>query len=88
MSPGKKRHVVVTAGPTREPIDPVRYLSNESSGRMGFEIAAAAARHGDRVTLIAGPVHLRPRRGSVVSTWKPPSICCARPARRSEGPTP
>ncbi|MAB79558.1 MAG: hypothetical protein CMJ89_09430 [Planctomycetes bacterium] len=58
MSPGKKRHVVVTAGPTREPIDPVRYLSNESSGRMGFEIAAAAARHGDRVTLIAGPVHL------------------------------
>jgi len=52
------RHVVVTAGPTREPIDPVRYLSNESSGRMGFEIAAAAARQGDRVTLIAGPVHL------------------------------
>ena len=51
------RHVVVTAGPTREPIDPVRYLSNESSGRMGFEIAAAAARQGDKVTLIAGPVH-------------------------------
>ena len=52
------RHVVVTAGPTREPIDPVRYLSNESSGKMGFEIAAAAARRGDRVTLVAGPVHL------------------------------
>ncbi len=52
------RRVVVTAGPTREPIDPVRYLSNESSGIMGFEIAAAAARLGDRVTLIAGPVHL------------------------------
>lgn len=50
-------HVVVTAGPTREHIDPVRYLSNESSGRMGFEIARAAARAGHRVTLVAGPVH-------------------------------
>jgi len=51
-------HVLVTAGPTREHIDPVRYLSNESSGRMGFEIARAAATAGHRVTLIAGPVHL------------------------------
>ena len=50
--------VVVTAGPTREHIDPVRYLSNESSGRMGFEIAAAAVRRGHRATLIAGPVAL------------------------------
>jgi phosphopantothenoylcysteine decarboxylase/phosphopantothenate--cysteine ligase len=50
--------VVVTAGPTREHVDPVRYLSNESSGRMGFELAAAAARAGDRVTLVAGPVAL------------------------------
>lgn len=50
-------HVIVTAGPTREYIDPVRYLSNESSGRMGFEIARAAQRAGHRVTLIAGPVH-------------------------------
>jgi len=50
--------VLVTAGPTREHIDPVRYLTNESSGRMGFEIAAAAARRGDRVTLVAGPVGL------------------------------
>ena len=50
--------MVVTAGPTREPIDPVRYLSNESSGRMGFELAAAAARRGDRVVLVAGPVAL------------------------------
>lgn len=50
--------VLVTAGPTREHIDPVRYLSNESSGRMGFEIARAAAAAGHRVTLIAGPVHL------------------------------
>ncbi|HTF88477.1 MAG TPA: phosphopantothenoylcysteine decarboxylase [Planctomycetota bacterium] len=49
---------VVTAGPTREYVDPVRYLSNESSGRMGFAIASALARRGARVTLIAGPVSL------------------------------
>ena len=54
----KRLHVVVTAGPTREYIDPVRYLSNESSGRMGFRIAEAAAARGHRVTLVAGPVHL------------------------------
>ena len=69
-APGK-RHVVVTAGPTREHVDPVRYLSNESSGRMGFEIARAAAEQGDRVTLVAGPVHLETppgvRRVDVVS---------------------
>ena len=51
-------HVIVTAGPTREYIDPVRYLSNESSGRMGFELARAAVSAGHRVTLIAGPVDL------------------------------
>ena len=53
---GKRRHVVVTAGPTREHVDPVRYMTNESSGKMGFEIARAAAEAGDRVTLVAGPV--------------------------------
>ena len=58
MSPRRARRVVVTAGPTREHVDPVRFLSNESSGRMGFAIAAAAAARGDRVTLVAGPVHL------------------------------
>jgi phosphopantothenoylcysteine decarboxylase/phosphopantothenate--cysteine ligase len=52
------RRVVVTAGPTREHVDPVRFLSNESSGRMGFAIAAAAARAGHQVTLVSGPVHL------------------------------
>ena len=52
------RHVVVTAGPTREPIDDVRFLGNRSSGKMGFAIAAAAAARGARVTLIAGPVAL------------------------------
>lgn len=52
------RQVLVTAGPTREAIDPVRYLSNHSSGRMGFAVAAAAAEAGAAVTLISGPVSL------------------------------
>lgn len=52
------RHIVVTAGPTSEPIDPVRSLTNISSGKMGFAIAAEAVRRGARVTLIAGPVSL------------------------------
>ena len=52
------RHVLVTAGPTHEPIDPVRYIANRSSGQQGFAIAAAAARAGARVTLVAGPVAL------------------------------
>ena len=51
-------HIIVTAGPTHEPIDPVRYIANRSSGKQGFGIAAALARHGARVTLIAGPVTL------------------------------
>jgi phosphopantothenoylcysteine decarboxylase/phosphopantothenate--cysteine ligase len=50
------RHVLVTSGPTHEPIDPVRYLANRSSGRQGHAIAAAAARTGARVTLVSGPV--------------------------------
>jgi len=50
------RHVVVTAGPTREAIDPVRFVSNHSSGRMGVSVAAAAWRRGASVTLIAGPL--------------------------------
>jgi phosphopantothenoylcysteine decarboxylase/phosphopantothenate--cysteine ligase len=52
------QHVLVTAGPTREAIDPVRYISNRSSGRMGFAVAAAAAEAGARVTLVSGPVNL------------------------------
>lgn len=51
------RHVVITAGPTREALDPVRYISNHSSGKMGFALAAACAEAGARVTLVAGPVH-------------------------------
>jgi phosphopantothenoylcysteine decarboxylase / phosphopantothenate---cysteine ligase len=52
------RTVLVTAGPTHEPVDPVRFLGNRSSGRMGFALAAEAARRGARVVLIAGPVAL------------------------------
>ena len=52
------RHVLVTAGPTHESIDPVRYIANRSSGRQGFAIAGALARMGARVTLVAGPVAL------------------------------
>lgn len=52
------RHVLVTAGPTHEPIDPVRYIANRSSGRQGFAVAGALAALGARVTLVAGPVTL------------------------------
>jgi phosphopantothenoylcysteine decarboxylase / phosphopantothenate---cysteine ligase len=52
--------VLVTAGPTREPLDPVRFLSNRSSGKMGYAIARSAARRGARVTLISGPTALPP----------------------------
>jgi phosphopantothenoylcysteine decarboxylase/phosphopantothenate--cysteine ligase len=52
------RHALVTAGPTHEPIDPVRFIGNHSSGKQGFAIAAALAQAGARVTLVAGPVHL------------------------------
>lgn len=54
----ERRKIVVSAGPTREHVDPVRYFSNESSGRMGFAIAAAAAAAGHEVLLVAGPVSL------------------------------
>ena len=60
------RRVVVAAGPTREPIDPVRYLTNRSSGRMGFELAEAAAARGAAVTLVLGPTDLEPPPGREV----------------------
>jgi len=53
------KHVLVTAGPTHEPIDPVRYIANRSSGKQGYAIAAAAADAGARVTLVSGPVNLK-----------------------------
>ena len=52
------KHVVITAGPTREAIDPVRYITNHSSGKMGFALATAAVEAGAKVTLVCGPVHL------------------------------
>jgi phosphopantothenoylcysteine decarboxylase / phosphopantothenate---cysteine ligase len=52
------RHVLITAGPTHEPIDPVRYIANRSSGKQGHAIARAAAAEGARVTLVSGPVNL------------------------------
>lgn len=56
-------HALVTAGPTREPLDPVRYLSNHSSGKQGYSIAAALAAQGARVTLVSGPVSIAPPEG-------------------------
>jgi phosphopantothenoylcysteine decarboxylase / phosphopantothenate---cysteine ligase len=59
----KSRTVLVTAGPTREPLDPVRFLSNRSSGKMGYALAAEALRRGARVVLISGPSSLYPPLG-------------------------
>jgi phosphopantothenoylcysteine synthetase/decarboxylase len=55
---------LITAGPTREPLDPVRYLSNRSSGKMGYALAAAALAAGHEVCLISGPVNLLPPAGA------------------------
>lgn len=56
-------HIVITAGPTREYLDTVRFISNPSSGKMGYAIARAAAARGHQVTLVSGPVALRPPAG-------------------------
>jgi phosphopantothenoylcysteine decarboxylase/phosphopantothenate--cysteine ligase len=56
-------HVLLTAGPTQEPLDPVRYITNRSSGKMGYALAEAAAARGAHVVLVSGPVHLTPPRG-------------------------
>ena len=58
--------ILITAGPTQEPIDPVRYISNRSSGKMGYALAEAAAARGARVILISGPTNLAPPRGAEV----------------------
>lgn len=60
------RHVLITAGPTYEDIDPVRFVGNRSSGRMGFAVAAEALRRGAAVTLVTGPTHLTPPHGAEV----------------------
>lgn len=73
------RHVLINAGPTREAIDPVRYISNHSSGKMGFALAEAAAEAGARVTLVAGPVSLptpaRVNRVDVISAAEMLAAC-------------
>ena len=56
-------YVLITAGPTQEPIDPVRFITNRSSGKMGYALAEAAKERGAHVVLVSGPVHLTPPRG-------------------------
>jgi phosphopantothenoylcysteine decarboxylase/phosphopantothenate--cysteine ligase len=65
FKPGKLHgvEILLTAGPTREAIDPVRYISNRSSGKMGYALALAAAQQGAKVTLVSGPVSLAPPAG-------------------------
>jgi len=63
VNPWKGKTVLITAGPTREYLDPVRFMTNASSGRMGFSLAAAARDWGARVILISGPTSVRPPRG-------------------------
>src|SRR5205823_1250824 len=62
------KSILVTAGPTREPIDPVRYVSNRSSGKMGYALAEAARRRGASVTLISGPTALAAPVGVAISS--------------------
>ena len=66
MFDARKMKFLVTAGPTREPLDPVRYLSNRSSGKMGYAIAQAALDAGHEVVLVSGPVALEPPAGALV----------------------
>jgi phosphopantothenoylcysteine decarboxylase/phosphopantothenate--cysteine ligase len=72
------KRVIVTSGPTHEPIDPVRYIANRSSGKQGHAIAAAAAAAGAEVVLISGPVHLPDPRGvKVVKVASAQDMLCA-----------
>ena len=57
--PLKNKNILITAGPTREPIDPVRYISNYSSGKMGYALADVACNKGANVTIVSGPVNLK-----------------------------
>jgi phosphopantothenoylcysteine decarboxylase/phosphopantothenate--cysteine ligase len=62
--------VLITAGPTQEPVDPVRFISNPSSGKMGYALAEAASQKGARVILVSGPVSLPPPRGQHIEIVK------------------
>ena len=81
------RFVVVSAGPTYEDIDLVRYLGNRSSGKMGYAVAAEAARRGARVVLVSGPTHLHPPRASRSSPCAAPPRCIRRSCRTPPMPT-
>jgi phosphopantothenoylcysteine decarboxylase/phosphopantothenate--cysteine ligase len=63
--PLKGKHILINAGPTREPLDPVRFLSNYSSGKMGIALAEAASEYGARVELVLGPVGITPESRAV-----------------------
>ena len=63
--PLKGKHLLINAGPTREPLDPVRFISNYSSGKMGIALADAAAEYGADVDLVLGPVNIAPQNNSV-----------------------
>ncbi len=78
-------HILVTAGPTREPIDPVRFISNRSTGRMGYAIARAARCRGHSVTLISGPVALTPPADCEVVTVTTADEMCAAVLRALPG---
>lgn len=67
----KGTHIVVTAGGTREPIDPIRFIGNRSSGKMGFALADAASERGARVTLITTVPPPIPTPTTACSMWKP-----------------
>ena len=77
--------VLITAGPTQEPLDPVRFISNRSSGKMGYALAEAAAERGARVILISGPVHLPAPRGALLVPVKTAEEMRAAVFSHSEG---
>ena len=90
LGPGRLagRHVLVTSGPTHEPIDPVRYIANRSSGRQGTAIAEALASLGARVTFVTGPAEARRARPAAPSSRSRPRPGCSRRSRRRFPPTP
>lgn len=79
------RRVVVTAGPTWEPVDPVRYVGNRSSGKMGYALARAAARRGAQVTLVSGPTAIEPPVGALVERVESARDMAAATERASMG---
>jgi phosphopantothenoylcysteine decarboxylase/phosphopantothenate--cysteine ligase len=83
----KGETVLVTAGPTEEPLDAVRYISNRSSGKMGYALAEASRRRGARVVLVSGPTHLAPPPGVTLEYVKTAEQMAEAVSRRLEGAT-